>query len=134
MEFLLGFTFPGKSIVMYNYTMEICSPNWRQAFVNINSIFDTGVIIMISFYYQKVSKSWIFLQEIGTAMTFVSLLFVCAFLTESPKFLYTIGEFSKSKQALYRIAKFNGSEQAADLKDFDFDTETVKQEEQPRNE
>jgi hypothetical protein len=29
MEFMLGFTFPGKSIVMYNYTMEICSPNWR---------------------------------------------------------------------------------------------------------
>jgi len=61
MEFLLGFTFPGKSIVMYNYTMEIVGPQWRQAFVNINSIFDTGVIMIISVYYQKISKNWIYL-------------------------------------------------------------------------
>jgi hypothetical protein len=50
--------------------------------------------MLISLYYQKVSKNWLYLQEIGTSMTLVSLIFVCFFLTESPKFLYTIGEYA----------------------------------------
>lgn len=126
MEFLLGATFPGKSIVLYNYTMEACIPHWRQTFVNLNSIFDTGVIMFISVYYQHFSKSWIYLQLIGISATLLCLLFTTLTLEESPKFLYTKGRFEEAREKLVKIAKFNGSSKMDEIEAISFDTERIE--------
>ena len=121
--FLLGATFPGKNVVFYGYAMDIIDPAFRQTVVNVQSACETSIIILISLYYSHLSRNWIYLNMIGTAISVGALCFVSRFSCESPKFLYSKGRFEEAREAMRGVTEFNGIDSKE--MEFVFDTENV---------
>jgi MFS family permease len=105
---LLGTTFPGKHVVLYNYVLEILPSKYHQSLIALVSFFETFIVIVISFSYQYLSKRWQPLQFVGIVVTLLSLSFASFCFYESPKFLYINGRFEESRKSLMFIAWFNG--------------------------
>ena len=49
--FILGLSFPGKSVIWYNYQLEITKEKYKQFTVNLIIIWETMAIILIAFFY-----------------------------------------------------------------------------------
>lgn len=105
---VLGATYPGKNIVMYNYVLEITPKENSQTIINLVSLMETSSLIFISFFYEFVTKNSNILEITGIIITLLSLLFVNFFFWESPKFFYNKNRFTESKESLIKIARFNG--------------------------
>ena len=106
--FCLGMTFPGKNIIFYNYTMEVVNPAKKQLVVTTQALCETSLIIPLSFFYQRISNNWMYVQYVSIGMTLTSFIFVSFWLEESPLFLYNKGLYSKAKSSLRKMARFNG--------------------------
>lgn len=106
--FCLGCTFPGKNIILYNYTMEIFDAQMRPKVVNLIAFAECSTIIWGTLYYQKLSKNWIYLQYFCTSFTVFGIIFICLFFNESPKFLYSKGKFNEARYSIQKMAEFNG--------------------------
>lgn len=105
---LLGTTFPGKHVVLYNYALEILPNKYHQSLIAFVSFSETFIVIVISCSYQYLSKRWQPLQLVGIVVTLLSLAFAGLFFHESPKFLYINGRFEEARKSLMFIAWFNG--------------------------
>lgn len=120
--FCIGATFPGKSIILYNYSIEILRAENRQTAVNLVALLESVTVLFCAFYYNFLSIDWVYLHYLGTLMTVVALIFLICYLPESPRFLYSKGHFNESRASLRAIAKFNGFNTEEDW-EFKFDTE-----------
>lgn len=124
---LMGTTFPGKHVVLYNYSLEVLPKKYHQQMIAMVAFCETFIVVVISFSYQYLSKRWQPLQFIGMIVTGLCLLFSVLFFHESPKFLYINGRFEEARTSLKFIAWFNGmsSSEINARFDFVFDTEAV---------
>ena len=77
--FCLGGTFPGKNIILYNYCMEIVNPKNKQLIVNLINFLECTVMMWGTFYYQRISKDWIFIQIFCTGITVFSIFYMLTF-------------------------------------------------------
>ena len=105
---VLGATYPGKNIVMYNYVLEITPKENSQAIINLVSLLETSSLIFIAFVYEFLTKNHKALEIAGIIITLLSLIFVNFFFWESPKFFYNKNRFTESRESLVKIARFNG--------------------------
>ena len=64
--------------------------------------------IQITLYFEYVSKHWFWLEFVGLWIGIISVILLIIFIPESPKWLYTWKNFSKSREILAYVAKFNG--------------------------
>ena len=71
-------------------------------------------------YYQTVSNSYLYLQLVTLFFITLVLIFVLTQLNESPKYLYSKGQFDDARDSLRMMAKFNG---VVYDDNFTFDTE-----------
>mgnify|MGYP000947225038 CR=1 FL=1 len=106
--FLLGLTFPGKNIIWYNYVLEISKDEWRSSIVNTVFAIELSAIIWIAFYYQMISRSWLYLQIFAFVLTAVVFAGTVVLFCESPKYLYSKYKFDEARDSLKWIAKLNG--------------------------
>mmetsp|Transcript_24027 Transcript_24027/g.36967 ORF Transcript_24027/g.36967 Transcript_24027/m.36967 type:complete len:262 (-) Transcript_24027:1110-1895(-) len=105
---IIGMTLPGKNIVCFNLVLESCPLSLKQTVVNLVMIAETFYIIIIAFYYQFISKNWMYLQGWGLLQISVSLIFAALYFKESPKFLMNKGRYDEARATMRHIAKFNG--------------------------
>lgn len=105
---LMGATFPGKHVVVYNYIMEICPSSHGQMVVNFTVFLETLILAVLAFNYQYISKDTSKPQLIGIIVTIISLAYTCLFFYESPSFLLTQGRFEEAREVLKDMAYFNG--------------------------
>lgn len=89
----MGATFPGKHVVVYNYILEVCPANRGQLIVNVTLLLETGILAVMAFQYQYISKDTSWLQFIGIIATIISLAYTSLFFYESPSFLFTKGRY-----------------------------------------
>lgn len=107
--FILGATFPGRTIVGLCYMMEFCPD--RAARESIASMYVYGLsylAILSALFFQFVSKHTLTLQAVFLAISVLTALFVLVYMPESPEWLCKAGHFKASKQALVKVASFNG--------------------------
>ena len=64
------------------------------------------LLIIITFWYQFIDRSWLVLQVIAAVITLNTILFLIEF-PESPKFRYAWRDFDESKAILKKIAREN---------------------------
>lgn len=124
---LMGTTFPGKHVILYNYLLEILPKTYHQPVIALVSTSEPFVVLVISMSYQFISKRWQPLQIAGIIVSFFCVSFGALFFYESPKFLYINGRFDESRRSLRFIAWFNGlsAEEIKTRFNFVFDTEAV---------
>jgi hypothetical protein len=104
---MMGLTMPGKSIVFYNYAIELTAPENKQLVINVMSMFHNISLILITLYYQNF-QAWYPLQVFALTLLITCFIFVLGLFEESPRYLYTKKMYRESRAALKKIASFNG--------------------------
>lgn len=104
---MMGLTMPGKSIVFYNYAIELTAPENKQLVINVMSMFHNISLILITLYYQNF-QAWYPLQVFALTLLTTCFIFILGLFEESPRYLYTKKMYRESRAALKKIASFNG--------------------------
>lgn len=102
-----GVSVTARFYVGYTYNLEM-QPKEHQPFVStVWFLSESLVYLLVCFYFQSVSKDWIYLQLPNIALT---VLGICVLLKmpESPRFLLAQGKTEEAKEVFATIAKFNG--------------------------
>jgi hypothetical protein len=66
----------------------------------------TGLFITIYFGY--IDKHYFWISMVGFWFSFICVIGVISFVTESPVWLLRTGDYEKAKQIILRIVRFNG--------------------------
>lgn len=107
--FIMGATFPGKHVVVYNYVLEACPRSYKERIVNTAYFMETVfVLCTITGYYQFISKSYVILLDVAIVATALTLLGSFTLFHESPSFLFSKLRFDEARENLAKIAAFNG--------------------------
>ena len=106
---LFGMSFPGKLVVHFNYCIELCPSQYKANLIFIYYLIENVVVVFaVTFYYQNISKSHIYINNFATLTTLGSLIYVYMHLIESPIFLVNKMKFDEARVNLAKIAAFNG--------------------------
>lgn len=63
--------------------------------------------ILMTIWYQFIDRGWFYLQFLCLVLGLIITLYYALFVPESPKWLYTWGQYPKSKENLRYVASFN---------------------------
>ena len=97
-----------KNSVSYVWLSECTSTPYKsQAFTYIN-IFDALPMVLTCAYFLLISKNWMHLPLIFTALTYVAL-FLAYFCPESPRWLVVNGRSSEAITVMNSMARMNKS-------------------------
>jgi hypothetical protein len=109
---IMGATFPGKHVVVYNYILEIAPVSYKQLIVNLTIFLEVTIIIIMACYYQFISKDHIYLLYIGMTTTAFCLIYACIFYYESPSYYHSKARYQEARAVLKDMARFNGVPEA----------------------
>ena len=105
---VMGLTHPCKNIICFNFCLESTPKRNREFLVNLIMVTETTYIIIITLYYQFVTKYWLPLQVFALAQIVLCIVVAFRFFDESPKFYFNTKRYSEARQRLEQIAYFNG--------------------------
>lgn len=88
---VLGMTFPGKNVVGLAYLLEFTSCESQEAVVNYYMYLEPILTLYMTFHYAEYSNKYFPLQAIYLSIGVIDLLFIVAFMPESPKYFYMNG-------------------------------------------
>ena len=128
--FLIGAAMPGKVFLALTYLLEFLNPDYHYTATFCYMITEPILLIMITFWYQFIDKSWFNLELIGFLLFILLATYYFIFVPESPKWLYTWLQFDKAREVLAYVAKFNLNDEnkVNDIKSIKFDAEVKKEE------
>ena len=106
--FTMGATWGGRVVVGLSWFLELTPPAYQSLAVLMYEVSEPVLLIMLTFWYQFVDRSWFIVFVI--AMVVISLILVYMFVAvpESAKWLYTWKQFERARRALEEVARFNG--------------------------
>lgn len=108
MIFVSGFAFAGRVFVGYVWMTEHMRvqdvPKATAAMFAIDSL----CIMNAAIYFQYISKDWTYFFAVPVFGMLLTTLYLIFFVSESPKFLHSIGERERAREILEGIAKSNG--------------------------
>ena len=102
----IGFTCPGKSIIMYVYLLELVPTRKQTSVGTALLIADGSTMIILSLYFRFISRNWLWFQIFALSLTSVSFC-VTLLAPESPKYLYSYKRYKEARKALAVIARYN---------------------------
>ena len=97
---VLGMTFPGKNVVGLNYLLEFTSSKAQATVVNYYMYLEPVLTLYMTFHYAQYSNKYFPLQMIYLTIGIIDLLFIVAFLPESPRYFYSIGKYERARESL----------------------------------
>ena len=107
MIFLMGLTMPMRVFVGYIFAMEFLPMNKTQMATALTLGFDGLGIAVAAFWFLYISKDWKTLISLSTVFCYVTALFVCCALPESPKFLVSRGRYDEARRVIDRMKQYN---------------------------
>jgi len=110
--FLLGATWGGRVVVGLSWFLELTPPAYHSGVVLFYELSEPVLLIMLTFWYQFIDRSWLNVYIIGFVIVALSLVYMFSWVPESPKWLYTWRQFDKAREVLEYIARFNGVDKA----------------------
>lgn len=75
----IGITFPGRSIILYNYALELVLPAYKQYMINTVACNHNTTLIMITWYVFNY-RQWMPLQIMNWCLISVCLIFTLLML------------------------------------------------------
>jgi MFS family permease len=105
--FIAGTTFGARVIVALNYLVEFFSNEMKQVAVFVKMILGPSKLILLTFIFQFLTKSWILLAVIFWVMYFLASLYISITVPESPVFYFGFKNFSSTRDSLTQVANFN---------------------------
>ena len=105
--------------------------------MNLTLLLEIGIIVILTYYYQFISKDHIYLVYTGTATTAVCLVYAILFYYESPSYYHSKARYNESRAVLKDIARFNGvpEDEIEERFNFEFEVEAqVTQSQEPEQE
>ena len=69
---------------------------------------EPALTMYLAFHYQFIDRTWFSVQLIFFLLQVGATVFTVLYVPESPKYLFSIGEYEKSRDALRTVAVFNG--------------------------
>lgn len=112
--FLGGVLTSGRFTTGYVYGNEFCAGNWQVVWGTVQAFEDGAITLIISLYYDFISKQYIPVFCIALVYCAFSLLVVGLFAPESPLWQIKMGYPTKAYLSLKKILRFNGNAAAAD--------------------
>ena len=104
---LLGLCYVGRYYGAYIGISEFVHSNfWKNVLQSYLLSWDTFTNIIISLYYEFISKHWEYFQLGCIAVQVIGMVLIY-FIPESPEYLYSVQKFQQAKQVVKQIAKFN---------------------------
>jgi len=79
-----GMATSGRSTVGYVFINEFLTPNWQVAFGTAFNFVDGLTGLIITLYFDFVSKYYIYIASVGLILTGISIVTVFLFSNESP--------------------------------------------------
>ena len=101
-------SFAGRVVVCLTYMIEYLPYQYQDLGPWIILVFYPINTIAITFWYQFINNDWMILQLICVSVQILATTYIVYVIPESPKWLYTWKNFSKSREVLAYVAKFNG--------------------------
>ena len=105
-HFVFGLAFGARVYVGYIFTMEFIPLSDSSIITSCVFAIDGLTLLVGSFYFMYVSKSWRFIYIASVLSTATALAMVLS-LPESPKFLISTKQFDKARKVFSKIAKTN---------------------------
>lgn len=100
MMLLLGSTFAGKCIIGLSYLIEYMTEAFTANVIFIQLIVEPILTIIITMWYQFIDRHWLVLQLISMLITLITLVYLCVWVPESPKFSYALRDYRESRKVL----------------------------------
>lgn len=104
--FFFGLTQAGKSSNSYVYLMELIPLKYHTLVGTFMNFGDGSTLIIMSLYFRFISKSWLYYQVFAVTGSFFGFVAVL-FMRESPKFYYSLKNFTQARESLKYMQKFN---------------------------
>lgn len=106
--FVLGMATPSRLNVQFVYMIEFVDERYRSLIGVIYSVYGAVIYMFVPFYFQFISKDWIYLTYIGVLLNCISLLGLIFFVPESPLWLIRKHQFDRARGVIRKIAITNG--------------------------
>ena len=104
---VVGLSFPGKNIVGLNYVLEFLQESSHTFYVSSFMLMDCLSLLGLSYGYQRVSRGWLWVQQIGVGLTLAGLAVCIVLMPESPKYFYLNRKYEEARRSLKRVARIN---------------------------
>jgi hypothetical protein len=79
-----GMATSGRTTVGYVFINEFLTPSWQVAFGTAFNFVDGATGLIITLYFDFVSKHYIYIASVGLILTGISIITVFLFANESP--------------------------------------------------
>ena len=119
MQFLNGVLTSARTGVGFIYMCEFVPPEWIGLVTTIFNVVDGSSTIVITLYFEFISKHWFWIASVGLVYNIVSITAIAIFVPESPLYLLKTKQFSRAQTILKQVLKPSNPETLALIDNLD---------------